>query len=72
MAKITITLEDNPDGSVKMESTPKTETIAKMVQSGHETTSAHGLTLFLFRKALQEYNKPKRKGTGLWLPGRRN
>lgn len=43
MAKVVITIEDSPDGnSVKVEATPKMETMFLMLNSGHELTPAQG------------------------------
>jgi hypothetical protein len=43
--KCTITIEDMPDGSVKIETTPTFETLMMMQQSGNGWTSAHGYLL---------------------------
>lgn len=45
MAKVTITIEDMPDGTVKADINPSFETLAKMAVSGHELTSAEGYAI---------------------------
>lgn len=42
MAKITITIEDSPDGRVKVVSNPSIETMLKMEVSGEKLTAAYG------------------------------
>lgn len=59
MAKITITIEDLPNGSVKVEATPNFETMMKLDISGNSLTSAHGYALFVLnqvRKKSKEFN----------------
>jgi hypothetical protein len=46
MAKITIVIEDKPEGGVEVKSDPNFETMAKMDNSGHSLTSAHGYAIF--------------------------
>ena len=53
MAKITITIEDQPLDMVKIESTQSFETMALMINSGHKDkmTAAHGYAAAMLNKA---------------------
>lgn len=51
MARITITVEDLAEGKVSIKSDPTFETMAKMVNAGHEISSAHGYALRMLREA---------------------
>ena len=59
MAKITLTIEDTPDGKVKIVSDPTTETMIKMTQSGDGLTSAHGYAFRMLREAREESKRLK-------------
>jgi len=59
MAKITITIEDGVDSTVKIVSNPNFETMMKMVNSGETLTSAHGYAFMMLRAAREE---SKRRG----------
>ena len=50
MADITITIKDLPDGKVEFKSDPNFSEIAKMAQSGHELTNAHGYAMFVMNR----------------------
>jgi hypothetical protein len=68
MAKIVITIEDNPQGGVKVTSNPTFETMAKMVNSGgHDVTSAHGYALKMVNAALKT-SKEKDSSIIMQLP----
>lgn len=45
MAKVIITIEDIPEGKVKVVSDPSFEIMAKRTLSGHDLTAAHGYAL---------------------------
>jgi hypothetical protein len=51
MSKITITIEDRPEGGVKITSDPNFETMMKIQISGNEFTSAHGYAFALLNHA---------------------
>ena len=60
MARITITIEDLPEGGVSVVSDPNFETMAMMDRSGHRLTSAHGYaisTLNHMRKVSKNNNE---------------
>lgn len=67
MAKITITVEDKEQGRVKITADPSFETIAKMINSGEETTSAHGYAMAMVNHARKE-SKAVEPETKIWLP----
>lgn len=67
MAKIVITVTDEADGSVKIVSDPTFETVAKMINSGEETTSAHGYAMAMVNRARTE-SKAADPNTKIWLP----
>jgi hypothetical protein len=46
MAKLTITFEDQLDGSVKSTTDPSIEFLMQKITSGHELTSAEGYLFF--------------------------
>lgn len=56
MAKVTITIEDRPDGTVKVEATPNFQTMMAMDMSGSQITAAHGYA-FRALNAIQEAAK---------------
>jgi hypothetical protein len=63
MAKITITIEDAPNGTVKVTSDPNMETVFKMIDSGHDLTAAHGYAfraLNQIRKDSQNTKEPSK------------
>lgn len=43
--KITLTLQDKPDGGVEVISNPSFETMAQMINSGHDISSAQAYAL---------------------------
>lgn len=51
MATITITIEDSPDGKVRIKSDPSFEIMASMDLSGHDLTPAHGYAFAMLNKA---------------------
>lgn len=54
MATIVITIEDKPDGGVKIVSNPSFETMMMMTQSGEALTSAHGYALHVLNEIRHE------------------
>lgn len=60
MAKITITIEDKPEGKVGIKSEPNFETMMKMDISGEKITCAHGYAFALLNKAreISKSNNP--------------
>lgn len=69
MAKITIVIEDTPNGGVSCVATPNFETMMAMDMSGAGWTSAHGLAMFILN---QVWKKHKAKAPSpLILPGLR-
>lgn len=53
MPKIVITIEDLPNGQVKIEATPNFATLMKMDISGHSLTPAHIYGLRMLNEALK-------------------
>lgn len=68
MAKITLTVEDLPNGKVEVRMEPSFETLMKMDISGHKLTSAHG---YAMRMALEARKVSKEQGNGniIKIPG---
>lgn len=65
MAKITITVEDMPNGTVKIVADPTVETMIAMEMSGQKMTAAHGYAV----KALNEVRKSaQEQGSILKVP----
>lgn len=54
MSKITITIEDDPKGTVKVVVNPTCETLIKKHASGHQLTSAEAYALFCARQLREE------------------
>jgi hypothetical protein len=54
MAKVTITIEDTPNGKVKIVAEPSFETMANMIVSGETMTSAHGYAMTCIKAVRQE------------------
>ena len=67
MAKITITIEDKPNGTVSVQATPNFETMMKMEVSGHTLTSAHGYAL-LALNAIRNESKKKDPRNRILVP----
>lgn len=67
MAKITITIEDLPNGKVKVVADPSFETMASMIVSGENMTSAHGYAMTCI-KAVRQESKSKDPQTIIQLP----
>jgi len=67
MAKITITIEDRNDGTVKVVSDPSVETLFKMDLSGHNLTSAHGYALSCLNK-IRQISKEKSSENKIFIP----
>lgn len=53
MSKVTITIEDLPDGKVRTVCTPNFETMIQMQTSGHDLTPAHGYALKALNAIIQ-------------------
>jgi hypothetical protein len=71
MAKIVITIEDAPDGRVKMVSDPSFETMMKMDLSGEKMTPAIGYAfcaINAIRKASKKIGPLVREVPKLWTP----
>ncbi len=66
MAKITLTIEDTPDGNVKVVCTPSFEDMMKMETSGTALTSAHGYALFALNKIREE--SKRKTPTSIYIP----
>lgn len=66
MALVTITIEDTPDGRVRVVATPNFETMMQMNASGHSLTSAHGYALKALN-AIRDESK-RREPTRIWVP----
>lgn len=54
MSKITITIEDAPNGMVKTAVNPTCETLIKKFASGNQLTSAEAYALFVTRQLREE------------------
>ena len=67
MARIVITIEDSPNGKVKIVSNPTFETMALMLNSGEEMTSAHGYALAMINTVRRE-SKSNDPVTKIWMP----
>jgi hypothetical protein len=65
MAKITITIEDSPDGNVRVVASPNFATMMQMEQSGHRLTSAHGYALLALNSIR---NASKQKDSRIIVP----
>jgi len=50
LAKVIVTIEDNPDGTVKITAEPNFETIAMKAESGNDPTAAETYALLALRK----------------------
>lgn len=63
MAKVTIEITDLPGDKVEIKMTPNFEMIAKMEDSGHALTPAHGYGIALANKAreISKSNDPTNK-----------
>ena len=67
MARVTITIEDSPDGKVKIVSDPSFDTIAKMEISGHSLSAAHGYALVCIN-AVRKVSKEMANELKVFLP----
>lgn len=54
MAKVTITIEDQPGNRVKVDVAPRAETLIKKYVSGHELSSAEAYALYCIRQLREE------------------
>ena len=70
MAKVTITLEDQPNGTVKAVCDPSYESMAKAITGGHSTSNAFGLALKIANTMLAAAREASqgRRGSGIILP----
>lgn len=59
MAKVTITLEDNPEGGVKCVADPSYEILMTIHTSGHEWTSAQAYAMFVLNQLRKESKNQK-------------
>jgi hypothetical protein len=67
VAEITITIKDLPNGGVEVKANPSFETMAMMVESGHELTSAHGYTMSCLN-VIRELSRKKEDGMIVKIP----
>ena len=67
MALVTITVEDSPNGKVKVVADPSFETMAKMEISGHGLSSAHGYALVAIN-AIRKMSKEQSNDLIVSLP----
>lgn len=67
MARIVITVEDMPDGTVKTVMDPPFATLMQMNASGHTLTSAHGYALRAVN-AIRDAAKDQSNTLGLIIP----
>lgn len=70
MAKLTITIEDLPNGRVKMVCTPNFETLVKMDLSGEHLTAAHKYALKVIMTIYKE--SKAREPSKILIPGARH
>lgn len=67
MALVTITIEDQPDGTVKVVATPNFATMAQMDASGHSLTSAHGYAMRALN-SIREAAREQSNTLGIIIP----
>lgn len=67
MAKVTIELEDKPNGNVKVTVTPTMEQLVLKVQSGHELTSAEAYA-FQAANAVRKEAKKQQGDIKVFIP----
>jgi hypothetical protein len=67
MARVVITIEDQPNGTVKVVAEPNFATMAQMTASGHELTSAHGYALRALN-SIREAAKEQSNTLGIIIP----
>lgn len=68
MAKVIITIEDNPSGTVKTVATPNFETLAMKIQSGHELTPAEGYALAAINRIVEVSKNIEQKTNKIYIP----
>lgn len=68
MAKITFTIEDQPNGSVKTVANPNFETLAMKINSGHEITPAEGYALAAINRIVQVSKDNEEKTNKIFIP----
>jgi len=71
VAKVTITIEDRPNGMVEMKMDPTGETLIKKQVSGEGLTSAEGYALALANRAREISKQPGNIVVGIPRIGRR-
>lgn len=67
MARVIITIEDAPDGTVKVVAEPSFMQIAQMEASGHKLTSAHGYAMRAMN-AVRDASREQSNTLGIWIP----
>lgn len=67
MAKVTLTIEDLPDGKVKVTSDPKMEVLIKMEVSGYGLSSAEGYAFACLNK-IREISKSNSADNKIIIP----
>jgi hypothetical protein len=70
MAKVTIVIEDRPNGGVSCTADPNFETIMAMDMSGTGWTSAHGLAMHILNLVWKKFKT--KNNSPLILPGIRS
>lgn len=68
MAKITITIEDAPNGMVKTLATPPLSKLLTALAGGHELTAAEGYAAFVLNKLREESKNRSSKKLNILLP----
>jgi len=71
MSRFVITLEDLPNGKVKVEATPSAEEMFKSNLSGHDMTAAQGYALTALN-AIQKAAKDPRSQLNIFIPKKRS
>jgi hypothetical protein len=67
MAKVTITIEDRPDGRVSIKAQPNFETLMQKDMSGATWTSAEGMAVFILNRVFQ--HSKQKAPSKIWIPG---
>jgi hypothetical protein len=67
MPKVTLTIEDLPDGKVRVVSDPTFEQMAMLEASGHPLTSAHGYALRAIN-SIRDASREQGNRLGIWIP----
>lgn len=68
MAKVTITIEDMPNGKVKVECKPKVEQMLGLLDNGTGLTAAEGYAFSALRKLLKDSDENDKEYKGIVVP----